>query len=277
MNSVRVCLAQFSPRLNHRLENRDSILRLADEAANENANAIVFPELSLTGYCLREIVPDVALTIDDPFWHPLLHISQKIALIIGFVLETGSHQFYNAAACLMNGEFAAIHKKTYLPNYGAYEEGKWFARGTEWAPVSVAGFRCGLLICEESWHLSPAYSLFLQHADALLILTNSSTLGKPVDDVTSSAQACKIQNRFYARMLGAYVCFVNRAGEENGLTFWGGSECISPEGRLIAAAGAAPDELLYVTLHREIIRQARIAMPLRRDELSSLLLPYLSR
>lgn len=272
---LRVALSQMNPVLADLDANFQKINSIVDQAAARAARLVVFPELSLTGYKLGTRTPNVALSRKDTRWQPLLEQSLRAGIIAGFVLEEDNAQFYNAAAFLHNGDIAAVHKKTYLPNYRMFEEGKWFASGNRWDAFEAFGFRLGVLICEESWHISPAYAMFLQNVDLLFIIANSSNQQKPVEDETSSAQACKIQNRYYARMLGCFVCFINRTGEEEGIRFWGGSECIAPDGHCVASLSHDQEDLLLVNIQKEVIRRARFGTPLRRDEKAHLLANFL--
>ena len=185
MSALKIALAQFHPALGHPEENRNKIVKLTEQAIQEDAKLIAFPELALTGYHTQEMTPAFALSPDDPFWKPLLQLSHHISILTGFVLESPEYLYFNSAAFLAGGELRHIHKKTYLPNYGVFEEGKWFAHGDRWQSFVFEGFRIGLLICEESWHLSPAYAYFLQGVDILFILANSSNHGKSLDDDAS--------------------------------------------------------------------------------------------
>ncbi|RMD94138.1 MAG: carbon-nitrogen hydrolase [Calditrichaeota bacterium] len=277
MNELKICLAQIDARLGDLQSNLTRILERVEMAKGRGADLIAFPELALTGYHTRESTPRVALPRDDPFWQPLLDASREIAIILGFVFAGEDHHYFNAAAVLHRGEFSLIHQKTYLPNYGVYEEGKWFARGHQWQSFKVGAFRIGLLICEESWHLSPAYAYFVQNVDILVILTNSSNQGKTLDDETSAAAMCRLQNRFYARMLNCYVCFVNRVGEEEGMKFWGGSECISPQGETVARAREFAEDVIFCQVEEAVLKRARFATPLRRDENIHEFVHYLKR
>ncbi len=265
MSDITISLAQMSPIPGDLDANRETVIRFGRQAIEHRSHLIVFPELALTGYQLRERTPDLALRRDDPFWDPLLKLSRDIAILVGFVLEEND-EYYNAAALLTEGRVAFIHRKTFLPNYGPFEEGKWFSPGKKWSCFEFGGFILGVLICEESWHLAPAYMYYLHRVDLLCILTNSCNFGRPTDDPTSSAFACKVQNAFYARMLNAYVCFTNRIGREGDLLFWGGSEVVDPLGNRLVQAPEFAEALITASVQRQILKQARYATPLRRDE-----------
>ncbi len=277
MTPFRVALAQFDAQLADLEANRERHLAWCRRAAAEHADMIVFPELSLTGYHLRERIPTCALPLDSPFWREFKEVSREIAVVVGGVLEAPGPLFYNAAFVFSGGELIHVHKKSYLPDYRIFEEGKWFARGRGWRTFSLGGRRFGILICEESWHLMPAYIFFVQHVDAILILANSVQTVADLSAADSPATAVRLQNRFYARMLNSYVAFVNRVGEEEGRTFWGGSEAVSPTGETLVEGGTDGEALEVFVIDPELLRKQRFHTPLRRDEDLPLVLAELQR
>ncbi len=265
MKSHTICLAQTAPVLGDLVYNKEKHLECCRWAIQQGAGTIVFPELALTGYHTGEQTPDLALRVDDPFWNELKDISRKITIITGCVLEERGPFFYNAAVVLSGGDIRFVHRKVYLPTYRIFEEGKWFARGQVWRTFDNHGYRSGILICEESWHLLPAYVLFLRGVDVLFILTNSPQNTPRLEDPNSPACACRTQNEFFARMLQTFVIFMNRAGEEKGRHYWGGSEALAPDGQRLCRAGR-DEERLLVHLDPAVLREQRIHTPLRRDE-----------
>ena len=123
---VRVALAQIPARLGEVEGNLDAHLRIAERAAREGARLVLFPELSLTGYELRDLTPDVALrpSPDDPRFARLLEASREISIAVGFVEEAESHLFHNSAAYLESGRVVHVHRKVHLPTYGMFDEGR---------------------------------------------------------------------------------------------------------------------------------------------------------
>ena len=98
---------------------------------------VCFPELSLTGYVLQDLTSTVAhkANADDPIFKPLLEASHKTDLMVGFVDEDERHRFFIAAAYLSKGETVHVHHKVYLPTYGMFDEGRFFAWGDRSAPL----------------------------------------------------------------------------------------------------------------------------------------------
>jgi len=252
-------------------------LRLAADAAQRGARCIVFPELSLTGYHLPGGAAAVALTRSHQLLTPLIDFSSKIDILLGLVLESSEHRLYNAALYLSGGKIISAHHKVYLPTYGAFEEGKHFARGETFAGFETAAGRAGVLICEDNWHPSAAYVLWIDNIVLLYSLHCSSTPKTDLEAPTSSAAACRQLNQFYARLFGCYVIFANRAGEEGPYHFWGGSEIVDPFGVVEKRAKVYEPDLLLHSIDTEKVRAARLALPLRRDEDVHLTLRNLTR
>lgn len=280
--NMTIALAQIDCRLADLAANLQTHLELADAAKQRDAQLIVFPELSLTGYHLQERVAEVALTEQAKFLEPLREQSRQIDILIGLVLESPDHRVYNSALYFSGGRILQRHDKVYLPTYGAFEEGKYFARGDRLAAFESAFSRCGILICEENWHPSAAHLLWIDDAKIFFSIhcaNAGSTDPKhpPVAEPATSPGACRLLSQFYARMFGAYFIFVNRAGMEGPFHFWGGSQIVNPFGETEATAKYGEPDLLIHTLDLDKIREARIKMPLRRDEDIALTLRELSR
>ena len=155
---VKIALAQITTKLGDVSANLEKHLELTHQAQATGAELIVFPELSLTGYCLQDLVPSVAheVSVDDPVFRPLLEASQKIDIVVGFVDEDQRHRFFIAAAYLSGGQVVHIHHKAYLPTYGLFDEGRFFAWGDSIRAFDTRFGRVGILICEDFWHATPS-------------------------------------------------------------------------------------------------------------------------
>ncbi len=110
---------------------------------------------------------------DDPVFQPLLEASRTLDLVVGFVDEDGRNRFYIASAYLSRGEVLHVHHKVYLPTYGLFDEGRFFAWGDAVQAFDTRFGRVGMLICEDFWHASPPYLLWLDGAD-LFLFTSAS-------------------------------------------------------------------------------------------------------
>ena len=175
--SVIVALAQCYPKLGDVAANLAMHLEIVDEAAAHDAGLVVFPELSMTGYFLKDQVPDVALRLDSKEVRTLIDASrrQRIDIVAGLVLESDSHRFYNASVYIASGEVLHVHRKVYLPTYGLFYEQRYVAAGDRFrafdAPLGDGvgnSWRAGMLICEDLWHPSAAVLLARQGMDMLV-------------------------------------------------------------------------------------------------------------
>jgi len=261
-----VAIAQVDPALGDVKTNVEFHLEQIERARAAGCDLLVFPELSLTGYDLGQQVSEVALKDGDPELTRLLAATGSMVVVVGCVWEQRPAVFTNASLVVQDGEILARHDKVYLPNYGPYEEAKWFSRGDRVAAVDTRAGRLGVAICEESWHVSVPYLIWLDGAEVLVFQTAGAANPDEVDSPSGSAATCRLQNRFYARMLGAFVLFANRVGREGDFVFWGGSEVVTPTGEIAGQAARFEPDFLVSTLDLERVRQARIALPLWRDE-----------
>lgn len=260
-----VRLAQMAPRLGAVEANLHRHLDLAARAAADEVDLLVFPELSLTGYFLRDLVPEVALRLDSPHFQELLDASRKVALVVGLVEESDAFNFYCSAVYLHGGELSYLHRKLYLPTYGMFDEGRYFSPGSRLQTVPTPWGPLGLVICEDLWHPSVPYVLSRQGMDLLLAVAASPFRGVE--------PGCPAIERTYEQMLGAYaqlfqcqVVFCNRVGCEEGVTFWGGSRAISPQAGELAVAPLFEEVEVDAVLERSHLRMARLATPLLADE-----------
>ena len=237
-----------------------------EAARRERADLIVFPELSLTGGFVRDMVPDLAVSPEGPEIGRLIEAAGPMSLVVGLIEESPRHRFYNAALWVEGGRIVHVHRKVYLPTYGLFDERRYFAAGERFMAFDTARFgRVGILICEDFWHLSAAAIMQAEEVDLLLCASNSPARG--VDGPKLSvAETYDRMARVYAQLLGAAVIVVNRVGFEDGLCFWGGSLAVGPDGRTIAQAPFFDPALCVAELDRDELRRQRLIVPLARDE-----------
>ena len=155
---LTIALAQINTCLGRVDLNLEKHLALAAEAHSNGADLLVFPELSLTGYVLQDLASAVAHrpTDDDPVFKPLLEASRKLDMVVGFVEEDLRNRFYISAAYLSGGKVVHVHHKVYLPTYGLFDEGRFFAWGDSVRAFDTRFGRVGMLICEDFFTTLPA-------------------------------------------------------------------------------------------------------------------------
>lgn len=271
-----VALLQIKPRLGRIQDNLELITAQVEQAIACKADLAVLPELALTGYFLKDLVPEVALTLDCPELARLKTLSQQISLAVGFVEVTPDYQFYNSAAWFEGGELRHLHRKVYLPTYGLFDEQRYLGRGDRFRAFDTRFGRIGLLVCEDMWHLSAPYLLAMDGATTLVCLSSSPGRGMDADEL-GTATAWRTLTSATARFLTCRVVYVNRVGYEDGVGFWGGSHLVTPSGEISAAAPEFEPSLTVGRLHDADLRRERINAPLLRDERLSLTLRELTR
>jgi NAD+ synthase (glutamine-hydrolysing) len=276
---VSIALAQINTHLGDVPVNLEKHLEQIRRAKAAGADLVVFPELSLTGYCLQDLVPGVShhASMEDPVFKPLLEASQQIDLVVGFVDEDLRHRFYISAAYLSEGQVVHVHHKAYLPTYGLFDEGRFFAPGDEVRAFDTRFGRMGILICEDFWHASPPYLLWLDGADLLLLTSASPGRGLGKNPVLDAARWVEDINRAYAGLFTSFVVHANRAGFEDGLNFWGGSTVYDPNGELVAKCHHHAEQLMITEIDLNQLHRTRARLPLLRDERPSLTRSELER
>lgn len=265
--TLTVGIAQINPRLGDVQANFSLCEQSIHQAKEKGLDLLVFPELSLTGYHLRDMVATVALRVDSPEIARLKELSHEVPLVIGLVEESPDYRFYNAAVYLAGGELRHLHRKVYLPTYGMFDEQRYFARGDQIRVFDTSFGRAALLICEDLWHPSTAYLAALDRA-LLIICPSSSPLrgisdGETQDD---NARYWELMNRAYAETFGVFLVYANRVGFEDGVGFWGGSEILDPFGRRLAKGRYYEEDFITAELSLDTVRRKRVASPLLRDE-----------
>jgi predicted amidohydrolase len=267
---LRIALAQIAPRLGELEANLERHRELIQHARAEGAGLIVFPELGLTGYLLQDLAGEVAMRLDDPRLAALAaETADGGSAVVSFVEESGDHRVFIAAALLEDGEIRHVHRKVFLPTYGQFDERRFFAPGdTVRATPSRLGVGVGIAVCEDFWHLQTPQLLALDGAQVLINVSSSPgrDLAARNEVGLGTATSWRTLMRTYAQLTTSFIVFVNRVGVDESMTFWGGSEVISPAGEPIFSAPFFDDDLYLVDVNLDDVRRERIALPLLRDE-----------
>lgn len=276
---VKIGLAQITPKLGDVEANLALHLQQIEEAADQGVELLVFPELSLTGYRLQDLTYSVAMqpTEKDPVFGRLLEASRDLDLVVGFVEADKRQKFHIAGAYLSGGEMVYMHRKVYLPTYGMFDEGRYFAWGNSLQAFDTRFGRVGILICEDFWHISPPYLLWLDGADILILTSASPGRGVATEQKIGSAKWVEHINQAYASIFTNFVVHCNRTGFEDGVNFWGGSTVYDPEGVMIAQGPYYEEALVTAKLDLNQIRRTRTRLPLLRDERVALTMREMER
>jgi len=272
--ALRVALAQIEPILGDPEANVANHLSWARRALAAGADLLVFPELSLTGYLLQDLVSEVAIPLAaGGLARPLLSMSRRIAMVVGLVEETPGHRYHNSAVFMEGGRIVHVHRKVYLPTYGMFDEGRYFAAGDRLEAFDTGLGRMGMLICEDFWHPSTTLVLAQDGADYLLVISAGPTEGIDRRRGLAGRTIWRDLVKVAAQMQTLYIAYANRVGFEDGIHFGGGSCLFDPFGEVLAEGGSLDEGLVICDLDRSALRRARTMVPLLRDER----LPVLAR
>ena len=262
-----VTIAQIEPTLGNVAHNLELHRREIDAAIAARADVVVFPELSLTGYFLKDQTAEVALPLDSGPLEELAALSRRISIVVGFVERARDGRLYNSLAFFEDGELLDVHRKVHLVTYGMFEESRDFAQGERFRAFESKHGRIGLLICEDMWHVGSSWLHFLSGVDTILVA--SASPGRGVTESEPVLRSIRVWNTLQdalAILFQTWIVYVNRVGSEDGIVFAGGSRVVDPFGRETAALPALDPGRLEARIRGDVLRRARVATPLRRDE-----------
>jgi NAD+ synthase (glutamine-hydrolysing) len=265
---VNIGLAQIYPKIGDVKANLEKHLDYIDRAAAQHVDLVIFPELSLTGYQVQDLVPEVAISAlpEDSVYGTLLKASRSLDIMFGFVRRDTRNRFYIAAAYLSGGETLHIHHKIYLPTYAMFDESRYFDQGERARAFDTRFGRVGMLICEDFWHMSPPYLLWLDGADMLLMQSASPSRGLDSADRLSGSRWVELVNQAYGSMFTNYIVHCNRVGYEDGKNFWGGSSIVDPDGEFLVHGCYFDETLITHSIDLNQLHRTRSRLPLLRDE-----------
>lgn len=257
-----------------------NLTRIVRSAAEARADVVLTPELSLTGYDVRDDATVLAVPVATG--HPLRLSGAEAEraegealrldghLVLGLIERGAGGTPFNAMVALQEGRVAFVHRKIYLPTYGMFDEGRWFGRGTRLGRLALGGgWKAGFLVCEDIWH--PALAYLHAAAGANLLLIQAAAPGRgvweggPGGGRFASWESWVRITRTTAELLGVYVALCNRVGVEGGVTFAGGSLVVGPDGSVLAQAGPE-EETLTAELRLDEVARARRPYAHARDE-----------
>ena len=256
--NYKIAVAQIDSIIGNLEKNVKHHINFVKKAIVKKADIIVFPELSLTGYSIKDLNWDTALRAEpNIYFTEFLRLSKQITIIIGAVEEAENYGIYNSAFLFEDNKVYSAHRKNYPPTYGMFEEMRYFSQGKDVRVFNSKFGKLGILICEDMWHISLPYILAHDGADVIISLTASPTRLSGTKKELTSATVNHEQHRAYARLLSTYIVFANRVGVEDGINFWGGSQIVAPSGDPVATAKLFEEDLIIATIDANEIRRSR--------------------
>ena len=265
--TMKIALAQISPKLGDLEQNFQIHIDYIQKAKKKNVDLLIFPELSLTGYTLKDMVEEIAVDPrTDPLFKKLVGLCREMSFVVGFVEEKEKGLFYNSAAFFSKGKIIHIHRKIYLPTYGMFEELKFFGQGKNFHSFTTPFGKAGMLICYDFLHISSSYLLFVGGSEIIIAISAAPGRGISDDDGYASARMWELMGEAVAHFFQSFVIYCNRVGFEDGKSFAGGSFIYNPGGQLVAKSPYVDEDFLVKDIDLEEIRRFRKNRPYRRDE-----------
>jgi predicted amidohydrolase len=257
---VNVALAQISCKVGDKKHNVDVMKKNVREAKKRDANLIIFPELSLTGYTSRDLAYELAEPIPGPTIRFLEEVTKRenIHMVLGMPerSEKAGAVLYNTAVLLGPDGFIGKYRKMHLPTHSVFEEKRYFRLGYE-APVFETDIgKLGLTICYDVFFPEVSRLLRLKGAQLIICISASPAVRRRFFEVLTAARA--IENT-------VFLAYVNLVGVENGLQFWGGSRIIAPSGSIIAQAKLDEEDLVMGSLDYADLERVEVFVPTLRD------------
>jgi len=266
--TIRLRVEQFAPALGDVDANLARIAAAQRDAAADGVHLILTPELSLTGYDVRDRVHALAISRSaDPY--PDLAAGPDV--VVGTIERDAGFTPYNTALHLRGGRVLHRHRKIYLPTYGMFDEGRWFGRGDRARVYDAGGgWRVGLIVCEDLWHPALTYLLAADGAHVILVQSAGAGRGSWAGGETggrfASWPAWEHLARAAAVAYGVYVVVANRVGTEGPCVFAGGSMVVGPGGDLLAKADDLAEGRLTADLSLGAVAAARRPYSHARDD-----------
>ena len=253
-DTLRIALAQINLTVGDVGGNAAAIGAAIDAARDAgNADLLVFPELALSGYPPEDLLfhsglrERVAAALDE-----LTALTHGVAAIIGFP-EYADGRIFNSAAWLQDGRVAGIYRKRCLPNYGVFDEARYFAPGTDPLVLPLNGIRVGVTICEDNWESGDAAAAAVAAGADLIVSIN----GSPFEVHKQTMREQRLAER--ARETGVPFVYQNLCGGQDELVFDGGSCAIDGNGETVMRAPAFVEGLFYADVERADDRVRLIA------------------
>ncbi|MEV4394762.1 NAD+ synthase [Nonomuraea sp. NPDC049607] len=256
MAQLRIALAQTNPTVGDLAANAERLVAWTRDAAERGAHLVVFTEMFLTGYPVEDLV--LRTSFVDASIRTLEEVARRLdreglgdlPVVVGYVDRAGlaprvgqpKGAPLDAAALLHKGEVVVRTAKHHLPNYGVFDEYRYFVRGDRLPIVRLHGVDVAIAVCEDLWQEGGPVSVVGQAGAGLLVVPNASPYEKEKDDVRLELVARR------AREAGCALAYVNQVGGQDELVFDGDSIIVDASGELVARAGQFREELLVADL-----------------------------
>jgi len=256
----KLALAQTSCKQGDKKSNLKKLEKTAEKAAKLGADLVIFPELSVTGYTVRDQLYELAEPVPGPSTQAMVNVAKKTRTHIIFGLPELSEKtqatLYNASVLVGPKGFIGKYRKMYLPTHSVFEEKRYFRPGYEAATFATELGKIGLIICYDLFFPEVTRLTRLQGAQLIVCISASPAVRRAFFETLTVARA--IENT-------AFLAYVNLVGIEDGLQFWGGSRLVGPQGRIIAKAEYDKEDLIIADIDYADLRPVETFVPALRD------------
>ncbi|OTG93825.1 NAD+ synthase [Acinetobacter sp. ANC 3832] len=239
MKSYKIALSQFSPYVGNIELNVQRMIEQANQAKKQNADIIVFPELSTIGYPAEDLLLRPSLTKRTAQAFEQLASVKDIVMVFGFVNNAEDGQRYNSAAVMKDGQVLGVYNKQNLPNYSVFDEKRYFNEGHQHLVFEYLGHKFGVLICEDVWSLQTVQQLAQLNVETVLVLNASPyEVGKPQHRILTLKEL--------AKQLNLHLVYSNQVGGQDDLVFDGTSFIINNNGEVAFQAPSFKEDLYII-------------------------------
>ena len=257
---IKLALAQICSKRESKSENLLKIEKLTLKAKQQGADLIIFPEMSLTGYVLLDQVYELAETIPGPSTQKIETLAKKTDMHIIFGMpelsENTQATIFNTAVCVGPQGLIGKYRKMYLPTHSVFEEKRYFRPGYEAASFQTELGNIGLTICYDVFFPEVYRLIRLKGAQLIICISASPAVRRTYFEILTSARA--LENT-------AFLAYVNLAGVQDGLQFWGGSRLVGPTGDVLAKAKYDEEDFVVCEVDFNDLKAAETFIPTLRD------------
>lgn len=260
MRTLRIGLAQINPTVGDLQGNRQKILDYISRARKLGVDLVAFPELAITGYPPEDLLlkPDFIQANLDCL-KQIVAGTRSITAVVGFV--DSADDIYNAAAIIHDGALAGVYRKMYLPNYGVFDENRYFQAGTDYPVFTLQGTTIGINICEDIWYPAGPSEVQALAGSAEVIVNISAS---PYHAGKGLARERMLATRAADNV--AIVAFCNLVGGQDELVFDGNSVIFDERGELVVRGKQFAEDLVVADLDVGSVFRQRLHDPRRRKE-----------
>ena len=259
-DKIKLALCQISSKRENKEINLKKIEDLTLKAKRQGAELAIFPEMSLTGYVVRDQFYELAETVPGPTVKKVEALAKQTGMHIIFGMPELSGKtkatVFNTAVIVGPSGLIGKYRKMYLPTHSVFEEKRYFRPGYETAAFETDLGNIGLCICYDIFFPEVTRLIRLKGAQLIVCISASPAVRRSYFETLTCARA--IENT-------AYVAYVNLAGVQDGLQFWGGRRLVSPNGNVLAKAKYDEDDFVTCEVDFSDLRTAETFIPTLRD------------